>query len=279
LNQRIYGQIEAWRSRPLEGRHAYVFLDGIWLKRSWGGEVKNIAVLVAVGVREDGHREILGVCEGMKEDTESWRTFLRHLKGRGLQGVQLVTSDKCLGLVEILGEFYPEAAWQRCVVHFYRNVFTVTPTGKAKEVAAMLKAIHAQEDRQAAGDKAALVVEKLLAMKLTKAAAMVREGVEETLSYMAFPREHWIRLRTNNMLERIMREIRRRTRVVGNFPDGNSAVMLVAARLRHLSGTKWGTRGYLDMSHFREARQLAEITSDEGNASITQTWQNSILTP
>jgi putative transposase len=279
LNQRIYGQIEAWRSRPLEGRHAYVFLDGIWLKRSWGGEVKNIAVLVAVGVREDGHREILGVCEGMKEDTESWRTFLRHLKGRGLQGVQLVTSDKCLGLVEILGEFYPEAAWQRCVVHFYRNVFTVTPTGKAKEVAAMLKAIHAQEDRQAAGDKAALVVEKLLAMKLTKAAAIVREGVEETLSYMAFPREHWIRLRTNNMLERIMREIRRRTRVVGNFPDGNSAVMLVAARLRHLSGTKWGTRGYLDMSHFREARQLAEITSDEGNASITQTWQNSILTP
>src|SRR5690606_24618674 len=97
----------------------------------------------------------------------------------------------------------------------------------------------------------------------SRAASIVREGVEETLSYMAFPREHWIRIRTNNMLERIMREIRRRTRVVGNFPDGNSAVMLVAARLRHLSGTKWGTRGYLDMSHFREATQLAEIARDE----------------
>jgi putative transposase len=279
LNQKIYGQIEAWRNRPLEGRHVYVFLDGIWLKRSWGGEVKNIAVLVAVGVREDGHREILGVGEGMKEDTESWRNFLRHLKGRGLQGVQLVTSDKCLGLVEILGEFYPEAAWQRCVVHFYRNVFAVVPRGKMQEVAAMLKAIHAQEDRQAARDKATLVVEKLITMKLAQAASIVREGVEETLSYMAFPREHWIRIRTNNMLERIMREIRRRTRVVGNFPDGNSAVMLVAARLRHLSGTKWGTRGYLDMSHFREARQLAQITSDERDASIPQARQNSILTP
>jgi putative transposase len=226
-------------------------------------------VLVAVGVREDGHREILGVCEGMKEDTESWRNFLRHLKGRGLEGVQLVTSDKCLGLVEILGEFYPEAAWQRCVVHFYRNVFAVVPRGKMPEVAAMLKAIHAQEDRQAARDKVSLVVEKLVTMKLSQAASIVREGVEETLSYMAFPREHWIRIRTNNMLERIMREIRRRTRVVGNFPDGNSAVMLVAARLRHLSGTKWGTRGYLDMSHFREARQLAEFADDGRTALIT----------
>ena len=154
LNQKIYAQIEAWRNRPIEGEHAYVYLDGIWLKRSWGGEVKNVAVLVAIGVRSDGYREILGVVEGAKEDTESWRNFLRHLKERGLEGVQLFVSDKCLGLVEALGEFYPEAAWQRCMVHWYRNVFTVVPKGKVKEVVAMLKAIHAQEDRQAARDKA-----------------------------------------------------------------------------------------------------------------------------
>ena len=97
LNQKIYAQIEAWRNRPIEGQHAYVYLDGIWLKRSWGGEVKNVAVLVAVGVREDGYREILGVVEGLKEDTESWRNFLRHLKQRGLQGVRLFVSDKSLG--------------------------------------------------------------------------------------------------------------------------------------------------------------------------------------
>jgi putative transposase len=195
----------------------------------------------------------------MKEDAESWREFLRYLKQRGLRDVKLVISDKCLGLLAALGEFYPEAAWQRCAVHFYRNVFTVVPKTKVKEVAAMLKAIHAQEDRQAARAKAEAVVEKLEAMKLSKAAGIVREGIEETLSYMAFPREHWTKIRTNNMLERIMREIRRRTRVVGNFPDGRSALMLVAARLRHIAGTKWGTRQYLDMERLRK-QELEEVT-------------------
>ena len=255
LNQKIYATIDAWRQRPIEGEYAYVYLDGIWLKRSWGGEVRNIAVLVAVGVRSDGYREILGVAEGTKEDLESWRNFLRYLKGRGLNGVRLFISDKCLGLLEALGEFYPEARWQRCMVHWYRNVFTVVPRGRRKEVAAMLKAIHGQEDRQAAREKAAAVATKLEGMKLGQAAAIVREGVEETLSYMAFPREHWTRIRTNNMLERIMREIRRRTRVVGNFPDGQSALMLVAARLRHVAGTRWGTRQYMDMERLREQEQ------------------------
>lgn len=252
LNQKIYQQIEAWRSRSIVGTYAYVYLDGIWLKRSWGGEVKNLAVLVAIGVDEEGYREVLGVAEGAKEDAESWRSFLRGLKARGLSGVRLVISDKCLGLVEALGEFYPEAAWQRCVVHFYRNVFTVVPKGKVKEVSAMLKAIHAQEDRAAAQDKAHQVVAKLESMKLGKAAQVLREGAEETLSYYAFPREHWRCIRTNNPLERVNREVRRRTRVVGAFPDGNSAVMLVSARLRHIAGTRWGTRRYLDMGRLRE---------------------------
>lgn len=247
LNQRIYGHIDAWRNRPIEGEHPYVFLDGLWLKRSWGGEVRNLAVLVALAVRADGHREILGVVEGAKEDTASWLSFLRQLKQRGLQGVRLVISDKCLGLVEAVGEVFPDAAWQRCVVHWYRNVFTVVPRGRVKEVAAMLKAIHAQEDRAAAAKKAEEVVAKLEGMRLSKAAGIVAAGVAETLTYMAFPREHWTRIRTNNVLERLMREIRRRTRVVGNFPDGQAAVMLVAARLRHVAGTKWGMRRYLDM--------------------------------
>ena len=161
-------------------------------------------------------------------------------------------TDKCLGLVEALGEFYPEAAWQRCVVHWYRNVFTAVPTGRVKEVAAMLKAIHAQEDRKTALEKAAAVAAKLEGMKLGKAAEIVREGSAETLSYMGFPREHWRSLRTNNPLERLNREVRRRTRVVGAFPDGQSALMLVAARLRHMAGTKWGTRRYMDMRKLRE---------------------------
>jgi transposase-like protein len=255
LNQKIYVHIDAWRNRPIEGEHPYVYVDGIWLKRAWGGEVENVAVLVAIAVGADGYREILAVCEGTKEDKESWRNFLRHLKERGLKGVRLIISDKCLGLVEALGEFFPEAQWQRCVVHWYRNVFTAVPKGKVKAVAAMLKAIHAQEDRQAARRKAEDVVAKLEAMKLGKAAQIVREGVDETLSYMAFPTEHWRQIRTNNPLERIMREIRRRTRVVGAFPDGRSALMLVAARLRHIAGTRWGTKRYLDMERLREQEQ------------------------
>lgn len=255
LNQQLYERIEGWRNQPIEGEFAYVALDGIWLKRSWGGEVKNVAVLVAIGVDQEGFRQVLGVAEGIKEDAASWRNFLRHLKQRGLTGVRLVTSDKCLGLVEALGEFYPEADWQRCMVHWYRNVGSVTPQSKTKEVMAMLKAIHAQEDRQAAEAKAADVVAKLHAMKLAQAAGIVEQGVGETLSYMAYPREHWTRIRTNNPLERIMREIRRRTRVVGAFPDGRSALMLVAARLRHVAGTKWGTRKYLDMERLAEARE------------------------
>ncbi len=252
LNQKLYERIEEWRNRPIEGTHPYVFLDGIWLKRTWGNEVANVAVLVAIGVNAEGDREVLGVCEGAKEDKESWRGFLRHLKERGLSGVELVVSDKCLGLVEALVEFYPDAKWQRCVVHFYRNVFTAVPKGKVKEVAAMLKAIHAQEDRAAAREKAARVVEKLESMKLFKAAEIVRHGADETLSYYAFPREHQRSLRTNNPLERIMKEIRRRTRVVGAFPDGKSALMLVAARLRYIEGTKWGTRRYMDMDRLKE---------------------------
>lgn len=188
----------------------YVFLDGSWLKRSWGGELKNVAVLVAIGVGKDGHREILGVCEGTKEDKESWRGFLRHLKQRGLQGVQLITSDKSLGLVESIPEFYPEAAWQRCMVHWQRNVLSEVPRGKSREVAAMLKAIHAQEDKVAAMAKGRDVVEKLRAMKLAKAADLVQESLEETLRYMKFPEEHWRRIRTNNPLERIMKLAQRR---------------------------------------------------------------------
>jgi transposase-like protein len=255
LNKKIYAQINDWRNSPIEGEHPYVYLDGIWLKRSWGGEIRNVAVLVAVGVNRDGFREILGVMEGAKEDRESWSAFLRYLKGRGLKGVRLIVSDKCLGLVESLADFYPEAAWQRCCVHFYRNVFTLTPRGKLKEVAAMLKAIHAQEDKESAARKAEAVVEKLRGMRLPKAADLVEAGIAETLAYMGFPREHWRCLRTNNPLERLMRELRRRTRVVGCFPDGESALMLVSARLRHVATTKWGTRRYLDMAKLDEQQQ------------------------
>jgi len=266
LNQKMYQRIEAWRNEPIKGNYPYLYLDGICLKRSWGGEVRNVSVLVAVGVGMDGYRDILGIMEGTKEDKDSWSRFLSFLKQRGLQGVQLIISDKCLGLVEASEEFYPEAQWQRCVCHWYRNVFSDVPRTKMKEVATMLKAIHAQEDREAAIIKAEAVTAKLEDMKLKKAAQTVRDGAEETFSYYQFPPEHWRQLRTNNMLERVMKEIRRRTRVVGCFPDGNSALMLAAARLRHISGTRWGTKQYMSMKRLEEMMKERQVLSDNKNS-------------
>src|SRR6187551_1578292 len=173
LNKKIYGTIEAWRNRPIEGEHPYVYLDGIVLKRSWAGEVRNVSLLVAIGVNNDGYREILGICEGAKEDKAGWSGFLKQLKGRGLKGVRLIISDACIGLSESAAEFFPEAAWQRCIVHWYRNIFSHVPSTRVREIAAMLKAIHASEDIVAAREKAVRVVEKLAALRLTRAAELV----------------------------------------------------------------------------------------------------------
>jgi putative transposase len=261
LNKKIYKRIEEWRNRPITGHFAYVYLDGIVLKRSWAGEICNVSVLVAFGVSQDGYRKILGVMEGEKEDKAGWSNFLRHLKQRGLKGVKLIISDACMGLVESAAEYYPAAKWQRCVVHFYRNVFSLVPRSKMADVATMLKAIHASEDKKAAQEKAESIADKLKAMKLPKAAKLIEDSIDETFTYYDFPKAHWIRIRTNNPLERIMKEIRRRTRVVGAFPDGNSALMLVAARLRHIAGTKWGLKRYMNMDLLKQINDDQELAA------------------
>ena len=252
LNQKAYENIEKWRCRPITGTYAYVYVDGVYLKRSWGGEVQNVSVLVAIGVNQEGYREILVAAEGMKEDHESWHNFLVWLKERGLTGVRLFVGDKNLGMLETIHEVFPDAKYQRCIVHFYRNVFSVVPRGKVREVSMMLKAIHAQESKDAARQKAAQVADKLREMRLKAAAKKVDESIEETLTFMDFPSQHWTRIRTNNTLERLNREIKRRTKPIGAFPDGNSALMLVCARLRHVAGSDWGTKRYMNMDHLLE---------------------------
>lgn len=253
LNKKIYATIEAWRSRAISGEHPYVYLDGIVLKRTWAGEVRNVSLLVATSVNGEGYREILGIVEGAKEDHASWLAFLKHLKERGLAGVRLIISDACLGLVEAAAEVLPDARWQRCVVHWYRNAFAHVPRAKMAEVALMLKAIHASESRTAAEATAERVRARLEDMKLPKLAEWIAATVGETLTYYWFPSAHWHRIRTNNALERLLREIRRRTRVVGVFPDGESALNLAAARLRYVAGSEWSTRRYLNMQLLREA--------------------------
>src|SRR5215469_8295762 len=182
LNKKIYAQIAAWRHQPIEGKHPYLYLDGIVLKRTWAGEVRNVSLLVAISVNDSGYREILGICEGAKEDKSGWSEFLKHLKERGLKGIRLITSDACIGLAESAAEFFPDAAWQRCVVHWYRNIFSHVPSTKVREIAAMLKAIHASEDLAAAREKAIRVIEKLRGLRLSRAAELVEVAIEETLT-------------------------------------------------------------------------------------------------
>ena len=152
------------------------------------------------------------------------------------QYLDTLKGQYCLGMLEAVGEVFPEAKYQRCVVHFYRNIFSVVPKSKVKNVAKMLKA-----------------------MKLPEAAKKVEAGIEETLTYCDFPSEHWVKIRTNNVIERMNREIRRRTRVVGAFPDGNSALMLVCARLRHVAGTQWGCKKYMNMKHLETMEQEPQV--------------------
>ena len=177
-----------------------------------------MAILVAIAVNEDGFREVLGAAEGMKEDKASWVSFFQWLRGRGLDGVKLIVGDKCMGMLEAVGEVFPDAKYQRCTVHFYRNVFSVVPKSKVKIVAKMLKAIHAQESKKASREKAKAVVAELRAMKLKEAAKKVEDGIEETLTYCDFPSEHWTRIRTNNVIERLNREIRRQDPCGGDIP-------------------------------------------------------------
>ena len=248
LNEKAYRSVEEWRSRPLSGEYPYVFIDGIYLKRSWGGSYENVSILVAIGVNGDGRREIIGCAEGFTESKDSWREFLLWLRERGLRGVRMVTGDRCQGMVGALEEVFPQARYQRCTVHFYRNVLNKVPKQKRTLVAKMLKAIHAQESKEAAVAKADEVASSLERMRLGAAAKVVREGYLETLTYTDFPMQHWTRIRTNNAIERLNREIRRRTRVVGTFPDGHSALMLVTARLKYIAECEWGKRRYLDVS-------------------------------
>ena len=149
--------IEEWSSRLLTEEYPYVYVDGVYLKRSWGGEIQNVAVLVAIGVNNEGYRE-------------SWKNFFVWLKERGLKGVRLIIGDKCLGMLESIPEAFPEVRYQSCTVHFHRNVFTVTPRTKRRTVAMMLKAIHAKESKKSAREKAASVAQQLREMKLSAAA-------------------------------------------------------------------------------------------------------------
>jgi len=228
------GVVETFRNRPLEGSYPYLWLDALYLKVRQDHRIVNQALVIAIGVRETGDRDILGFSLGASEEYAYWLDFLRSLSRRGLQGVQLVTSDAHEGLKAAIQQVFTGATWQRCRVHFMRNVLAHIPKGSKSVVAAALRTIFAQPDRDAAGAQLAEVV-KAMRARWPKAAEVVAEAENDVLAYMSFPQEHWTRIYSTNPLERLNKEVKRRTNVVGIFPDGASVIRLVGAVLMETS--------------------------------------------
>lgn len=256
LNGRLSERLAEWRERPLSGEYPYLYLDGIAITVRWGGASERVSVLVAIGVSAEGFREVLACVAGFRESEESWRGLLRHLTERGLKGVRLVVSDACAGLKAAVADFLPTSTWQRCTVHVMRNVLDKVPQSRRKEVAAAIKTIWHQESAEEARHKAERVIEQFR-RSLPAAMRTLEAALEDSLTFYSFPREHWKMLRTNNPLERLMKEIRRRTKVAEQFPHEDSALLLLTARLRRIHES-WSERRYLDMQPLYELERTQE---------------------
>jgi putative transposase len=243
--------VEAFRNRPLEGSYPYVWLDALYLKVRQDHRIVSQALVIAIGVRATGDRDILGFSLGASEEYAFWLDFLRPLGRRGLQGVQLVISDAHEGLKAAIQQVFTGATWQRCRVHFMRNVLAHIPKGSKSVVAAALRTIFAQPDGEAAGEQLQEVV-KALRPRWPKAAELVAEAENDILAYMNFPEEHWTRIYSTNPLERLNKEVKRRTNVVGIFPDEASVIRLVGAVLMETSDEWQVSRRYFSQESMKK---------------------------
>jgi len=231
LAQSLDEIVEDFRTRPLDGApYPYVTLDALVVKCREGGRTVNVCVVHAVGVNRDGFRESLGLDVVTSEDGAAWLAFLRSLVARDLAGVRLVTSDAHPGLVDAIAATLPGAGWQRCRTHAMRNLLTRVPKSAQSFVATMVRTIFAQPDAATVHEQHRRVVDQLVT-RFPEAASLLEEAAPDLLAFTSFPKEHWRQLWSNNSLERLNKEIRRRTDVVGIFPDRSAIVRLVGAVL------------------------------------------------
>jgi transposase-like protein len=240
-------QVATFRNRPLDaGPYSFVWLDALTQKVREGGRVINVHALVAVGVNADGHREILGVDVASSEDGAGWLAFLRGLVARGLGGVQLVISDAHIGLVQAIGAALPGAAWQRCRTHYARNLLVKVPKSAQPWVATLVRTVFEQPDAEAVCAQFRHVVEAL-ATKFPAAAEHLEAAEADLLAFTVFPRELWRQIWSNNPQERLNKEIRRRTDVVGIFPDRAALIRLVGAVLAEQNDEWAEARRYMGL--------------------------------
>jgi len=246
--------VKAFRERELEGEYPYVWLDAQYSKVRVNHRIVSMALVIAIGVSKTGERQVLGFEAGPCEDEAFWVEFLRSLIRRGLEGVQLVTSDAHAGLKAALSKTLVGASWQRCRVHTMRNVLTHLPKGDKSMGAAALRTIFTQPNREAADQQLDMVAEGL-ATRWPKAAHTLEGAADDVLAYMSFPKEHWARIYSTNPLERLIREIKRRTDVVGIFPNEGSLIRLVGSILIETNDEWQVARRYFSLDSMRKLEE------------------------
>ena len=244
LAKELDGDVKAFRERKLTGSYKYVWLDALLIKCREGGRIVNVATLIAVGTNDEGQREILGLDVVTTEDGAGWLAFLRGLKARGLKGVELVISDAHSGLKDAIQSVLRGAAWQRCRTHFMRNLLTSVPRSVQSFVATLVRTVFSQPDADSTREQHEKVVEQLR-KRFPKASQMLADARDEILAFTNFPKEHWKQIWSNNPQERLNKEIRRRTDVVGIFPNRDSIIRLVGAVLMEMHDDWAVVRRYL----------------------------------
>jgi putative transposase len=254
IASRLQEEQREWRERSLEEKtYPYLYLDATYLKVRWGARVTSMALLACVGVDEEGFREVLAVEVAGTEKEAAYASLLRGLIDRGLSGVRLVISDDHEGIKAAVSGELPGAEWQRCTVHFERNILAHVPASSIAEVAHDIKAIFKVRRVKTARALAEEFVE-LYGGRFPKAVSVFEAGVEDTLTYLSYPGSHHAKLRTTNMLERLFKEVKRRTRVVGVFPSETSASTLATAVVLR-SSEEWALRRYLTMDALQGAEE------------------------
>jgi transposase-like protein len=258
MSKALDGMVDEFRNRPLDsGPYAYLWVDALTQRCRDGGRVVNVCTAIATAVNANGQREILGIDVFTSEDGAAWTSFLRGLAARGLSGVRLVISDDHLGLKQAIAAVLPGAGWQRCRVHFVRNLLTRVPKSAQTLVATLVRSIFAQPDLEAVWAQHGRIVEQLQE-RFSAAAALLAEAGSDVLAFATFPREHWRQIWSNNPQERLNREVRRRTDVVGIFPDRAAIVRLVGAVLAEQHDEWLVARRYLSAESLKAAQAAIE---------------------
>ena len=258
LCQELDGEVERFRTRRLDGAYPYVWLDATYLKVMENSRVVSMAVVIAIGVRATGEREILGLDVGPSEDGAFWTAFLRGLLARKLSGVKLVVSDAHEGLKAAISAVMAGAAWQRCRVHFMRNAMALVPKAAAQMVAATIRTVFVQPDAASAHEQWRLVADSFRT-RYPRLSLLLDDAEADVLAYLAFPMEHWRQIWSNNPLERLNREIKRRTDVVGIFPNQGAVIRLVGSVLAEQHDEWQVSRRYLSAESLAKLYEETEL--------------------